>query len=124
MITKLTLLGDPRTKKNSQRIIVVGGKTRIIPSAQYEAYEEACLWQISGKYQMIYKPVNVKCVYYLGTDREVDLVNLLEATLDILVAAFVLSDDNRRIVASHDGCRVYVDRKNPRVEIEITEAEE
>lgn len=124
MITKLTLLGDPRTKKNSQRIIVVGGKTRIIPSAQYEAYEEACLWQISGKHQMIYKPVNVKCVYYLGTDREVDLVNLLEATLDILVAAFVLSDDNRRVVASHDGCRVYVDRKNPRVEIEITEAEE
>ena len=124
MITKLTLLGDPRTKKNSQRIIVVGGKPRIIPSAQYEAYEEACLWQISGKYQMIYEPVNVKCIYYLGTDREVDLVNLLEATLDILVAAFVLSDDNRRIVASHDGCRVYVDRKNPRVEIEITEAEE
>lgn len=119
---KLTLYGDPITKKNSQRIIVVGGKPRIIPSAQYEAYENACLWQISGKYRMIDKPVNVGCKYYLRTDRKVDLLNLLEATMDILVQAFVLADDNRKIVAKHDGCAVYVDRKNPRVEITITEA--
>lgn len=119
---KLTLYGDPITKKNSQQIFINGGKPKPLPSKQFLAYEEACLWQIRGRHQLIDKPVNVKCVYYLGTDRAVDLVNLLEATLDILVAASVLSDDNRRVVASHDGCWVYVDRRNPRVEITITEA--
>ena len=118
---KLTLYGDPITKKNSQSIITVGGRQRIIPSSQYRAYEEACLWQIRWRRQPIEKPVNVACVYYLKTDRQCDLVNLLEGTLDILVDARVLHDDNRRIVARHDGCAVYVDRKNPRVEIAITE---
>lgn len=120
---RITLLGDPITKKNSQRIIMAGGKPRIIPSRQYKEYEEACLWQISGKYRMIDKPVNVGCKYYLRTDRKVDLLNLMEATMDILVEAFVLADDNRKIVAKHDGCAVYVDKKNPRVEIEITEVQ-
>ena len=118
---KLTLYGDPITKKNSQSIITVGGRQRIIPSSQYRAYEEACLWQIRGRHQLIDKPVNVACVYYLKTNRQCDLVNLIEGTLDILVDARVLKDDNRKIVAKHDGCAVYVDRKNPRVEITITE---
>ena len=118
---RITLLGDPITKKNSMRIIMAGGRPRIIPSKQYQEYETACLWQISGKYRMIDKAVNVGCKYYLRTDRKVDLLNLLAATMDILVEAFVLADDNRKIVAQHDGCAVYVDKKNPRVEIEITE---
>ena len=50
--------------------------------------------------------------------------NLIEATCDILVTAGVLADDNSRIVAAHDGSRVELDRKQPRVEIEIEEMEE
>jgi Holliday junction resolvase RusA-like endonuclease len=52
----------------------------------------------------------------------VDLVNLVEATCDILVDAGVLVDDNSGIVTSHDGSRVLYDKTDPRVEIEITEA--
>jgi Holliday junction resolvase RusA-like endonuclease len=48
------------------------------------------------------------------------MVNLMEATLDILVDAGVLADDNSRIVVSHDGSRVMLDRENPRAEITIT----
>lgn len=51
--------------------------------------------------------------------RRVDLLNLLAATMDILVKGKVLEDDNSAIVVSHDGSRVRVDRENPRVEVEI-----
>ena len=92
----------------------------IVPSAQYRRYEEDCLIQIPArKRQRIDIPVNVQCVYYMPTRRRVDLVNLLEATCDILVAAEVLEDDNCRIVAAHDGSRVDYDKHNPRVEIKI-----
>jgi Holliday junction resolvase RusA-like endonuclease len=63
--------------------------------------------------------VNIKCLYYMGTRRKVDLVNLLEATCDILTDAGVIADDNSRIVAGHDGSRVLYDKDRPRVEIEI-----
>ena len=59
----------------------------------------------------------------MPTRHRVDLTNLLNATNDILVKAGVLEDDNCKIVVSHDGSRVFYDKENPRVEIEITEVE-
>lgn len=115
------ILGAPRTKKNSQRIVVAGSRPRIVPSAAAEEYEHSALWQLPRMAKPLDTPVNVKCVYYMPTARRVDLVNLLEATCDILVRGHVLADDNCRIVAGHDGSRVLVDRERPRVEITITE---
>lgn len=120
MNMKIVLRGDPRTKKNSQQIIKTGNRRMVIPSPQYRQYEKDCLWQIPPKAkQRIDMAVNVQCIYYMPTRRRVDLVNLLEATMDILVEGKVLADDNCRIVAAHDGSRVRLDRENPRVEIEI-----
>ena len=122
---RITLTGEPRTKKNSQRIFVrPNGQRFIRPSAQYEAYERTCLLQLRKLRQPeLDGPVNVACVYYMPTLRRVDLCNLLEATCDILVHAGVLIDDNSRVVVSHDGSRVLLDRGRPRAEITITEAE-
>lgn len=118
---KLTLYGRPTTKKNSQRIIMVSGKPRIIQSKQYVIYEKDCLKQISGKHKIkIAKPCNVCVRYYMPTKHRVDLVNLLEATCDILVKAGVLKDDESKIVVGHDGSRVLHDKDNPRAEVEIT----
>lgn len=117
---KITLLGNPVTKKNHSQIVENGGKRRLIPSQQYRAYEEKCLWQITApKRQMLAEPVELTCLYYMGTRRKVDLCNLLAATCDILVKAGVLADDNSQIVCSMDGSRVFYDKENPRVEIEI-----
>lgn len=116
----LTLYGDPRTKKNSQRLVRAGGRFIPLTSKAYAEYEADCLRQITGdKRKQIDCPVNVGCVYYMATKRRVDLNNLLEATTDILVKAGVLTDDNSRIVAGHDGSRVKYDKDNPRVEITI-----
>lgn len=122
---ELVITGNPITKKNSQRIISVGGRWRIIPSKQFVEYERNALYQLFRARSKRPKcpidvPVNVSCVYYMKTRRKVDLVNLMEATMDILVDARVLMDDHSRIVASHDGCAVLHDKDQPRVEIVIT----
>lgn len=122
MKIQLTLAGQPITKKNSQQIIKAGGRSMIIPSAQYRRYEKDCLLHIPQETrQRIETAVNMQCIYYMPTRRKVDLCNLLEATCDILVAAGVLADDNCRIVASHDGSAVHHDKNNPRVEITLTD---
>lgn len=121
----LILHGRPITKKNSQRIVSIGGRPRILPSERYTEYAENCKFQIrlSGMENMrIAAPINLKCVYYMPTKHRVDLVNLLEATCDILVDSGVIQDDNCKIVASHDGCYVTYDKYDPRVEISITPA--
>lgn len=126
---KLTIYGNPVTKKNSQRILYkftkFGRKTPFIaPSKAYVDYETDCLRQIKRPHSPVSVRVNVRCVYYMKTARRVDLANLIEATTDILVKARVLEDDNSKIVAAHDGSRVDYDKQNPRVEIWIEEMEE
>ncbi len=121
---KIILYGDPRTKKNSARILKAHANRRIVaPSEAFMQYQEKCLWQIKRPYNPITARVNVRCVYYMATRRKVDLANLIEATCDILVKAKVLADDNSQIVAAHDGSRVDYDKKNPRAEIWIEEME-
>lgn len=114
---KFIIYGNPITKKNSQRLISIGGRPRILPSKQYIEYEKS-----AGLYLQplgIDYPCNVKCVYYMQTRRKVDLCNLLNATCDILVKFGVIEDDNCRIVVSHNGSCVDYSKERPRVEIEI-----
>ena len=121
----IILTGTPRTKKNSQRIIRIGRGSKILPSEAYMEYAEECgvqLYMQRAGIGIDY-PVNVQCVYFMPTRRRVDLVNLLEATCDILKDGGVVVDDNSGIIASHDGSRVAYDKDRPRVEIEITKKE-
>jgi len=123
---KLVIFGPPVTKKNSQRIIRLGNGRRIIkPSAKFEEYQEMVGMYIPARVRlMIDRPVNVKCMYFMPTRRRVDLVNLLEATCDILVHYRVLADDNSKIIVSLDGSRVLYDKDRPRAEIDITEEDD
>lgn len=116
----------PRTKKNSQRIIMTRGKygkmrPMILPSDAYRQYEKDCGFFLKAVEPFL-GPCNVKCEYFMPTRRKVDLVNLQEATLDILVHYGILMDDNSNVVISMDGSRVFYDKEYPRTEIEITEA--
>ena len=124
---KIVIELPPITKKNSQRILANRrtGKPFISPSAKYKAFERAAGYYITPcqPQQPIDYPVNVQCVYYMKDRRRSDLVNLQEATLDVLVRWNVLQDDNYKIVASMDGSRVEVDKDRPRTEITITQKE-
>lgn len=125
-IMRFTIYGDPKTKKNSPRILW-NKRTRrwfVAPSAAYKAYERDCLAQLHGGHRLgLSEPMNLCAVYYMQTHRVVDLANLLSATCDILVAGGVIADDNSRVVATHDGSKVLYDKGNPRVEITIEEVD-
>ena len=118
---RLTIPIEPVTKKNSQQIIYTKGKPMIIPSKKYKDYEKQALNYLLFTTEYFNTPVNVECHYYMPTRRKCDLVNLLEATCDVLVKAGILEDDNYTIIESHDGSRVHYDKENPRTEIYIKE---
>ena len=115
---------NPRTKKNSQRVVVNHrtGKPFIMQNEKYKQYEKDAGWFLKIPDKPIDTPVNVKCVFYRESRGRCDLTNLLEAIDDVLVSYGVLSDDNFTVIASHDGSRVYVDKDNPRTEITIEDA--
>ena len=111
----------PVTKKNHGTIKVRSGKPLMLPSKQYRQYESDAGWFLKDYAGMnITKPVNIKCLFYMPTKRVVDLPNLLNAIDDVLVHYNVIEDDNRDIVATHDGSKVLYDKENSRTEIEIT----
>ena len=119
---KILIPVEPRTKKNSMRLVRLGRRIVPIPSKQYKDFEEKCSQWLQPYSDMeIDKAVNVCCLFYMKTRRKVDLTNLLEAADDVLVRYHVLADDNMNIVAGHDGSRVLYDKNNPRIEIEITD---
>ena len=121
---RFTIPLAPRTKKNSQRIVRYGNRRGIRPSKAFEEHQDKAGWYIPYKGAMLEERCCVRARYYMDTNRAVDLGNLLAATCDILVHYGVLMDDNARIVVHHDGSRVFVDRKQPRAEIEIIPLED
>ena len=119
---KLTLQGRPTTKKNSSRVVRMGGFTKVLPSKAFVEYEKGCLWQLMRhKRHRFTTPVHLKCLYYMPDKRAYpDLQGLLQATADILEKAGILEND--RLIVLHDGSRIAgLDKNNPRVEIEIEE---
>ena len=130
---RYTIKGEPRTKKNSQRIAGSGrrcpccgkpAKQWIQQGEAYRQYAALAAWQLRPvPDKPIDYAVNCRYVFYMATRRKVDGLNLAAALDDILVERGILADDNSRIVAGHDGTRVLYDPGNPRTEIEITKME-
>lgn len=126
MRIEFTIPVRPATKKNSGQIIQVKGRSVLIPSKQYKQFERACfpyLNQVKDTAGVINYPVNVQCIFFTETKRKIDLPNLLNAIDDAMVKSGLLLDDNRDIIAAHDGSRVFHDKFNPRIEIVISEME-
>lgn len=116
----------PATKKNSGQIITVKGRPILIPSKIYQEFEKSCLPylnHVKAETGVINYPVNVACEFYMESRRRVDLANLLNAVDDAMVKAKLVLDDNRDIIAAHDGSRVFYDKFNPRIEVTITKME-
>lgn len=123
MTLTLTILGPPRSKKNSQIAICLRGKPRLIQSKLYRDYEKDALKQLWAWGNVtVNGRVKVVCLYYVPDLRKRDLTNLLAASHDILQKGGFIEDDS--MIVSVDGSRIEgVDKANPRVEIEITKWE-
>lgn len=130
------ILGIPRTKKTSNRVVNIGpmcrtcgkrgGFPKVLPSLAYEEWLSAAQGQLNvikerlvawGAVLPIEAPVGIEAHIY--RDRNVgDLSNFLEAIGDMLQAAGIIKDD--RQIEDWDGSRRLKDADNPRVEVFIT----
>lgn len=124
-----TLQGQPRTKKNHQKIAFnrKTGRQFVRQSDAYVKYEKDAVRQLTEQGLAgigIDYPVNVAARFYCGDRRKRDLTNLLEAIDDVMVKAGVLVDDNSTIIESHDGSRVLYDKECPRTVVFIERKEE
>ena len=125
---RLVITGPPRTKKNHQRIIRVKGRPVIMQAKTAEGWEASAVAQLRtqrpisrGFWEPATVPVSLRALVY--RDRKVgDLGNYLAAVCDALERAGVVEND--RLIQSFDGSRLLIDRKNPRVELEITPFDE
>ena len=133
LLSKFIIPGDPKPKKNNSIPIIVRGKDYkkqyhhhvqpgwriiILPSDIFTKYQKKALDYVP-LVRTPYDQVNLRVLYYRETKRKIDLVNLLEATCDIMVKAKFIIDDNSTCVISTDGSRVFHDKKNPRAEIYV-----
>ena len=121
---RFTIPIKPRTKKNHMQLVTLKtGKQLLLPSKAYKEFEKEVCDYILINYPtkpLIDYPINLKCLFYKEKDYKADLAGYIQAIQDTLVKANILKDDNHKIVQSTDGSRVELDRKNPRIEIEIT----
>ena len=125
-MTKLIIKGRPVTKKNHCQIIrnKNTGRPMLIQSPQYRQYEKEFIKQMDENLKGLFDAevqLHMRVLYYFPDRRgKADLVNLIQATQDIL-QKFGLYDNDSQI-ESLDGSRIVgVDKDNPRVEIEIEE---
>jgi len=131
---KLVIDGIPRTKKNHTRRIKRGRRVFSVQSEAHEAWAGPAVLQLrfqaararamerlmdTLKAVLPDEPVNMRAIVY--RDRRVgDLLNYLAAVSDVLEQAGVV--DNDRLIVTVDGSRLRVDKRRPRVEIELTPA--
>jgi Holliday junction resolvase RusA-like endonuclease len=108
------------SKKNSKQIVMRGKYPKLLSSKAYLEWEK---WQIPNVEWLRLKteaPYCMTCDFYLPDLRKADLSNKFESIADMLVKAWVLQDDNYTILSEVHLAYRWLDRENPRVEIEIT----
>ena len=140
MKIEFTLPVEAKTKKNHPQIVwkkqpfqirigkivvaTIPYTPFIIPSKGYSEFEKEVIpffERVKAKTGTVDFVINMKVISYMKTKRLCDLTNVLEAVDDAAVKSGLIADDNRDIIAGHDGSRVFYDKYNPRIEITITQ---
>jgi len=117
----LVLPGRVPSKKNSKRIVIAGGRPRLISSEAFTAWHEEMMLRVR-RYRPK-KPIAraaVAITFFAENRRRFDLSNAAESVMDLLVDAEILTDDSAENVPDLRLLFGGVDPKNARVEIEIT----
>jgi len=129
-IFHIIIYGNPYVKKNSQRTIWHNylKRTIVVYSANYTAWKKDTLMQLGlssrGKWRLNYDrpdgidyPIILKCHFFVKDNIKRDISALYEGIQDVLVESQIIKDDNFKIIAGHDGSRVFVDKESPRIEL-------
>jgi Holliday junction resolvase RusA-like endonuclease len=116
----------PRTKKTSQNVVKVRGRTFIVQDRAKAAYQKTAVEQLQaqlaeirqhGPFATFDAPVQVRATFYRDKNLG-DLVGYMQMIADCLEKAGVVVND--RLIESWDGTRLSKDAANPRTELEVT----
>lgn len=124
---RLTILGIPRTKKNSARIVRGRtGRPCPLPSAAWCKWCDSVSPPIRSALARagvapISHPVNCRAIFYRDANRG-DAVGYYQGLADVLEKAGVVTNDV--CITTWDGSRLRKDAANPRVELELTPAKD
>jgi hypothetical protein len=137
-----TVLGPPRTKKTSSRIVHIGKFTKILPSEAHELWFKVAMQQSlvirrtlcdAGAHLPLPGPVEISAVFY-RQQASGDLLGYAQALADWMQeprmsrnpgrpprmtrnGAGIIRDDVQ--IVSWDGSRLRKDAANPRIEVTI-----
>lgn len=119
-VVSFTVLGAPRTKKTSNRLVPgrgrKAGRKLVLPSAAWVRWVETAVFPVKVA-RLPDQPYSCRALFY--RDRLTgDACGYYQGLADALEKWGVLSDD--RFLVDWDGSRLLLDRKNPRVEITLT----
>ena len=115
-----TLLGEVRSKKNSRRNIVRGGRKYSVPSEAHESWhEEASLQLYKMKCPKFKGQVAIEITFVTGTKAKADLTNKAESIMDLLVDHEIIKDDNVFVLGKVTLIFGGVEPKNPHTRIMI-----
>lgn len=117
---RFVLPGAPRTKKNSSRVLRMGTRNKIVPSAQWLAWRDACHTFVVRHQQLwlrITRPVNCAALFYRDANRG-DSHGYYNGLADVLQEAQIVVDDV--MITQWDGSRLLRDTSNPRTVVTLT----
>ena len=107
-----SMLGEPASKANSRRAVIIGGKIRFIKSSKALNYSHTFKQQLTGAGEKWEEDVAVEITIYYASRRP-DLDESL--ILDLLQGHAYRND--RQVKEKHIFWKL--DKKNPRAEIKI-----
>lgn len=130
---RLIISGPPRTKKTSNRLVMAGGRPRVLPSAAWSTWTKSARITVdglpvswsgklsieTGKGLLGAVPLNCAALFYRDARRG-DAVGFYQGLADLLEKRGIIPND--ACLVSWDGSRLLLDRQNPRVELTLTEA--
>ena len=120
--------GRAISKKNSLQMAKNPKTGKMFPteSQAYKKYQKLAKPYLKPMSDPIDYPVNLKVTYWIKKNKDgsipktkLDLINLLNATCDILTYYEIIKDDDCKIVAGLDGSRVIYTSDEEYTEIEI-----
>jgi Holliday junction resolvase RusA-like endonuclease len=118
---EITLTGSVPPKKNSKQWIVRGGKKYQIPSDRHKAWHDDAWFQLIQQKAARDRITDVELTmtFFVVDNRKRDLTNMAESVNDLLVDFNVIDDDAWQVCPKITLTCAGIDRKNPRVVIDI-----
>jgi Holliday junction resolvase RusA-like endonuclease len=117
---QLVIHGNPATKKTSNRLFRVRGRTVVAPSAVHDNWFRRALPEVKAAWRRapLTEPVSVKALFFRADGRRVDLVNLMQALADLLERGGVVKND--QLIRAWDRSRLLRDPNDPRIELVVS----